>query len=510
MMPSRSCSGVKVAERAGLKAMRAGFSNGDRAPTSRPGGPCTLVGSCGLRAGRKRGTDEARGAGRQNATPRDARRLHQLFLPDLAGVEDAVRIERGLDPLHQGDDLGRQLQADVGRLREADAVLAADRSLEADDALEERAGGGLRAAHLVGVGGIHHDVDVNVAVAGVAEARNPAAGARVRAATPGRTAAARARAAPTTSWLILRGAAARSAYESSRRASQSRCRSPRRGRASHRQGAGSTAGVFDQRQLPRRPRRRRRRPRPAAWRPCPAGPRPGRGAFHRAQRASVDELDGGGHDARLEKRGDARHGGGDVAEAWPERGARRRLRDQPQRDLGDDRQRALGSHEQLRQVVADDVLHRLGAGADDLAGREHRLQRQDVAARGAVLHRARASGALRDVAAQGRDLQAGRIRRIEQPACLDGVLQLAGEDVGLHHGEQVLAVDLEDAVEALHRQQHPAAHRAPRRRCSRCRRPGRRAGCAGRCRYGRWRRFLDGGRQQHQVGGRPRWSASVP
>ena len=43
MMPSRSCSGVKVALRAGLKAMRAGFSNGERPPTSRPVGPCTLV-----------------------------------------------------------------------------------------------------------------------------------------------------------------------------------------------------------------------------------------------------------------------------------------------------------------------------------------------------------------------------------------------------------------------------------------------------------------------------------
>ena len=43
---------------------------------------------------------------------------------------------------------------------------------------------------------------------------------------------------------------------------------------------------------------------------------------------------------------------------------RRRLRDQPQDDLRDDRQRALRADQQLRQVVADDVLDHLAAGPD--------------------------------------------------------------------------------------------------------------------------------------------------
>ena len=51
---------------------------------------------------------------------------------------------------------------------------------------------------------------------------------------------------------------------------------------------------------------------------------------------------------------------------------RRRLRNQPQRDLGDDRQRAFGADEQLRQVVADDVLHRLRSGLNDLSARAAR------------------------------------------------------------------------------------------------------------------------------------------
>ena len=87
--------------------------------------------------------------------------------------------------------------------------------------------------------------------------------------------------------------------------------------------------------------------------------------------------------------------------------------------FGDDRQRAFRPDEQLRQVVADDVLHRLRAGADDLAGRQHRLEREHVALRRAVLERARPAGALGDVAADRRLLEAGRIRRIEQADALD-------------------------------------------------------------------------------------------
>ena len=114
--------------------------------------------------------------------------------------------------------------------------------------------------------------------------------------------------------------------------------------------------------------------------------------------------------------------------------------------------------EQLRQVVADDVLHRLRPGADDLAGRQDRLQRQHVPARGAVLHGTWSAGALGDVAAECRDLQAGGIRRVEEPACLDRILQLIGQHVGLDDGELIVLIDLEDAIEPLHRQQDTAAH----------------------------------------------------
>ncbi len=54
-------------------------------------------------------------------------------------IQDPVRIERRLDPLHQRDLLGGELDRQIARLGEADAVLAADRAFERDDALEQLA-----------------------------------------------------------------------------------------------------------------------------------------------------------------------------------------------------------------------------------------------------------------------------------------------------------------------------------------------------------------------------------
>ena len=142
-----------------------------------------------------------------------------------------------------------------------------------------------------------------------------------------------------------------------------------------------------------------------------------------------------------------------------QRPSMRRQRHQPHGDFGQDGQRALRSDQQIGQGVAGDVLHRLRTGAHDLAGRQHRLEGQHVAAGRPVLEGARSAGALGDVAADGAFRQAGRIGRIEQAVRLDRVVQIAGDHVGLDDREQVLGVDLEDAVEAGHRQHDAAAHR---------------------------------------------------
>ena len=87
------------------------------------------------------------------------------------------------------------------------------------------------------------------------------------------------------------------------------------------------------------------------------------------------------------------------------------------------------------------------------------LERQHVALGRAVLHRARATGALGDVAADRRLLQARGIGGIEQATRFDRLLQVARDDVGLDDREEILFVDLEDAIEAFHREQHTAEQR---------------------------------------------------
>ena len=71
--------------------------------------------------------------------------------------------------------------------------------------------------------------------------------------------------------------------------------------------------------------------------------------------------------------------------------------------------------------------------------------------------------------------EARGIGRIEQPDLLDRALQIAVDDVRLDDREQVELVDLEDAIQPLHREHDAAATSAPRRPCSPCPRRGRRA-----------------------------------
>ncbi len=96
-----------------------------------------------------------------------------LFGKDLTGIQNPIRIEGMFHSSHEGDFLRRQLQADVGRLREAHAVLAAERSFQGDDAPKQHALRLVRTADLLRIIRRDHDVDVDVAVADVAEARDP-------------------------------------------------------------------------------------------------------------------------------------------------------------------------------------------------------------------------------------------------------------------------------------------------------------------------------------------------
>ena len=76
--------------------------------------------------------------------------------------------------------------------------------------------------------------------------------------------------------------------------------------------------------------------------------------------------------------------------------------------------------------------------------------------RRAVLEGARTAGTLGHVATDRRLPQRRGVRRVEEADALDGVLQIAGDDVGLDHGNEVDLVDLQDPVHPVHGQHDPA------------------------------------------------------
>ena len=192
--------------------------------------------------------------------------------------------------------------------------------------------------------------------------------------------------------------------------------------------------------------------------PRGASDSPPRYVADRRQRLRVDQLERRRDDARAHDPEDRVDRRGDGGKGGAERRLHRRLRDEPQHDPRDDRERPFRANEQVREVVAGNVLHRLAAGLDDLAGRQHRLEPEDVVAGHPVLERARPAGVFADVAADRRPAEAGWVRRIEQPDALDGVLQVARDDVRLDDGDEVRLVDLEDPVQPLQAEHDAAPH----------------------------------------------------
>src|SRR6187401_2759270 len=96
-----------------------------------------------------------------------------LIWKDLTRIENAVGVEGRLHAPHQRDFVARQLQPEIGPLREPDTVLAADRSFEPHDPFEETPDRLVAAPSalddLVVVPRVgHHDVDVDVSVSGMA------------------------------------------------------------------------------------------------------------------------------------------------------------------------------------------------------------------------------------------------------------------------------------------------------------------------------------------------------
>src|SRR5262245_22075430 len=86
---------------------------------------------------------------------------------DLARIENAQRVERGLDGAHDGEAVAK-LGLQVLGLALADAVLAGAGALHPDGALGQPVQERLDRGHLLRVGAIEHGLGVEVAVPGMA------------------------------------------------------------------------------------------------------------------------------------------------------------------------------------------------------------------------------------------------------------------------------------------------------------------------------------------------------
>ena len=75
---------------------------------------------------------------------------------------------------------------------------------------------------------------------------------------------------------------------------------------------------------------------------------------------------------------------------------------------------------------------------------EHDLQAEHGVAGDAVLHAAQAARVLGQVAADGADLEAGRVGRIEEAVLGRRPAEVGVDDARLDDGGQVAGVDLED------------------------------------------------------------------
>ena len=209
-----------------------------------------------------------------------------------------------------------------------------------------------------GSSGVDHDVDVDVAVPHVTEATGSAARTAASGARRARRAAGLRPCGTTTSWLILSGAIIFSDGESSRRTRHSSCalalvvaraapRSRRpRGTPLDARGLLATSSAqaihFDQQH---RSGARRARATGAEMRATAV------------ETVAVDQFQRRRHDARPNQRVTASTAAC-TSGSRAQRGLGRRLGDEAQVILRDNRQRAFGPDQQLRQVVADDVLHR--------------------------------------------------------------------------------------------------------------------------------------------------------
>ena len=314
--------------------------------------------------GPRRAPDERAAAGRPART----------CLQDATRVQDAERVEGGLDRAHHAHRVRTALRLEPLAARHADAVLAGDRAAEVERGPVE-----------VGLDGLGDGLG---AAGRRARRRGPDGGCRRRRARTSRSGrrasqrSPRSRGACPGPW----SAAPRRPPSGPRRAARARSgRLAGPGAASRPPGRRRPARHRSRRRPGRRPRpvrARRRRRTPgmsdstmsiaAAVRSRPRLFMSSTAAIVNRSRSSSVTGDSPAAAIALT----ASPAPSSVGEEREHRRARRRRRAQPERRLGDDRERALAADEQVGQRVAGDVLDVLAAGPDDGPVGHHDLERQ--------------------------------------------------------------------------------------------------------------------------------------
>ena len=137
-------------------------------------------------------------------------------------------------------------------------------------------------------------------------------------------------------------------------------------------------------------------------------------------------------------------------------------------DFGDDPEQALGAGDDAEEIVAAGI-QMLAAEPQHLAGHQHQFAAEQVIGGHAVFEAMHAAGILRHIAADGAGDLRRRIGGVIEAGLLDRLRHREIGDAGLDHGDAIVKVDLADALELGHAEQHAVAER---QRAARQRGPG--------------------------------------
>ena len=227
----------------------------------------------------------------------------------------------------------------------------------------------------------------------------------------------------------------------------------------------------------------------------------------RVDRGLVHHLHAAGNDAGADDARDAFAGILGARKADQHRARGLGLFQEPHRDFGDDAEQSLRAGDDAEQIVAAGI-EMLAAEPQHLAVHQHHFEAEDVVGGHAVFQAMHAAGILRDIAADGAGDLRRRIGRVIEAVGRDRRADREIGDAGLDHRDAVGEVDLADALELAHAEQH-AVDQRQRAAGKRSPRPARHHADAVVMAIAQHRRDLIGGLRQHHhhrqllVGGEP-------